>query len=157
MPGENTTLRWSAYEHEHIERGSDWYWALGTAAIAIALTSLLLGDFLFSILILAAAVTIALLSRTPPDISHFELSDRGVRVNGRLHRYEEIISFWVEEQHHKGRPLLMIDTVKFMSPNLIIPIEHIDAGLVRAYLSERATELEMKEPLAHKIFEFLNL
>lgn len=157
MPGENTTLRWSAYEHEHIERGSDWYWALGIASVSIALTSILLHDFLFALLILIAAYTIALLSRTPPEIAQFELSDRGLRINGRLHRFEEIISFWVEEEHHKGRPLLLIDTVKFMSPNLIIPIEHIDHDLIRAYLRERCEEVPMQEPLSHKIFEFLNL
>ncbi len=157
MPGESTVLRWNAYEHEHIERGSEWYWALGIIAISIAVTSILLHDFLFAVVILAGAVTIALLSRTPPDISHFELSDRGLRVSGRLHRFEEIISFWVDEEHPEGRPLLLIDTVKVMSPNLIIPIEHIDPDLVRAFLAERCEEKPMKEPLAHKIFEFLNL
>jgi hypothetical protein len=157
MPGENTTLRWSAYEHEHIERGSDWYWALGVIAISVAITSLLLGDLLFSVVILLGAIVLAMLSRTPPDIAHFEISDRGVRVGGRLHRFDEVISFWVDEEHHKGRPLLLLDTVKFMSPNLIIPIEHIDPKLVRAYLKERCEEVPMKEPLAHKIFDYLNL
>ena len=150
-------LRWSAYEHEHIERGSDWYWALGIVAVSVALTSLLLHDFLFSVLILLAAVTIALHSRTPPDISRFELSEKGLRINGRLHRFDEVISFWIDEEHHKGRPLLLIDTVKFMSPNIIIPLEHIEPKLVRTYLLERCEETPMKEPLSHKIFEFLNL
>ena len=157
MPGENVTLRWSAYEHEHIERGADWYWALGVASVSIALASILLHDLLFAVLILVAAATLALLSRTPPDIAQFELSDRGLRINGRLHRFEEIISFWVDEDHHKGRPLLLIDTVKFMTPNLIIPLEDIDHDLVRAFLQERCEEVPMKEPLSHKIFEFLNL
>ncbi len=157
MPGENTVLRWSAYEHEHTERGSDWYWALGIFAVSAALTSLLLHNVLFAVLILLAAVTIALLARTPPEIARFELSDKGIRVNGRLHRFEQIISFWVDEEHPHGRPLLLIDTVKFMAPNLIIPIEGIDPKLVHAYLLERSKEVEMKEPLSHKIFEFLNL
>src|SRR3989338_10573615 len=29
MPNQNAVLHWSAYEHEHVERGSDWYLALG--------------------------------------------------------------------------------------------------------------------------------
>lgn len=157
MPGEHTTLRWSAYEHEHIERGSDWYWALGIVAVCVAVTAILLHDFLFAVLILVAAATIALHSQTAPDISNFELSDRGIRINGVMHRFDQIISFWVDDEHHSGRPLLLVDTTKFMSPNLIIPIEHIDHRLVRAYLVERCEETHMKEPLTHKIFEFLGL
>lgn len=156
MP-EHALLRWSAYEHEHIERGQDWYWALGIAAISIAIISILLGNFLFGLLVIVAAFTIALHSRKPPEIASFELSERGIRVNGVLHRYREVISFWVEDEHDHHRPLLLVDTKKFLSPNLIIPIEQIDPRLVRAYLKEHAEERHMREPLAHKILDFLGL
>ena len=88
-----TVLRWSAYEHEHVERGSDWYWALAIAAIAITITSILFHNLLFGLLILVAAFTLALLANTPPDIARFEISDRGIRINDILHRYDHIISF----------------------------------------------------------------
>jgi hypothetical protein len=156
MP-ENSSLRWSAYEHEHIERGQDWYWALGVAAASIAIASILLSDMLFGLLVIIAAITIALYSRRPPDITTFEISDRGIRINDVMHRYREVLSFWVEDEHEHHRPLLLVDTTKFLSPNLIIPIEGIDPRLVRAYLSERVKERHMKEPVAHKILEFLGL
>ena len=114
-------------------------------------------SLVFAILILVAAVAIALQSRQAPDIAQFEISDRGIRINGTLHRYREIIAFWVEDEHPHHRPLLLVDTVKFLSPNLIIPIEHIDPQEGRAYLLERAEERHMKEPVAHKILEFLGL
>ena len=149
-------LRWSTYEHEHIERGSDWFWALGIVAVSIALTAIILHDTLFGILVIIAAVTLGLLAQTPPDLSHIELSDRGIRVNGLLHRWDHIISFWVEEEHD-APPLLLVDTTKFLSPNLIIPIEEIDPHLVRSFLKEHAKEKHMHEPVAHKILEFLGL
>lgn len=157
MQEQHVSLRWSAYEHEHIERGSDWYWALGIVAVSIAITSMLFHDVLFSILILVAAVTLALVSRTPPDLATIEISDRGIRINGRLHRYTEIISFWVDDEHPAHRPLLLVDTIKFLSPNLIIPIEHIDPRVVRGFLKERVEERHMKEPVSHKILEFVGL
>ena len=149
-------LRWSAYEHEHIERGSDWYWALGVVAVSIALTAIVLHDVLFGVLVIVAAVTLGLLAQTPPELAQFEVSERGIRVNDILHRWDHVISFWVEDEHG-DRPLLLVDTTKFMSPNLIIPIEHIDPSLVRAFLKEHTEEKHMKEPLAHKILEFLGL
>jgi len=149
-------LRWSAYEHDHIERGNDWYWALGVVALSIAITAIILHDLFFGVLVILAAITLGLLARTPPELAHFEISERGIRVNGTLHRWDHIISFWVEDEHD-DRPLLLVDTTKIMSPNLIIPIEEIDPMLVRAFLQEYAEEKHMKEPLAHKILEFLGL
>jgi hypothetical protein len=156
MPSSRTVLRWSAYEHEHIERSNDWFWALGIAAVCAAIASLLLGDLFFSLLILLAAATIGLFARTLPEIAEFELSDRGIKANGTMHRFEEIIAFWVED-HDVPRPLLLVDTVKFMSPNLVIPIENIEPHVVRAFLQERVKEVPMREPAAHKILAFFGL
>lgn len=156
MPAESQKLRWSAYEHEHIEREKNWFWALGIMAVCVALTSALFGNILFGILILVAAATLGILARTPPPLVEFELSDRGIRVGTTMHRYEEIISFWVED-HNVDPPILLVDTTKWMSPNLVIPIEHTDHKAVRAYLQERAEEVPMKEPVFHKILEFFGL
>ena len=156
MPSGSIPLRWSAYEHEHVERGQDWYWALGTIAVCIAVISVLLSDVLFGILVLVAAFTLGLLATRAPHLVDFELSDRGIKTGETMHRYEEILSFWVED-HDVEVPLLLVDTTKFMSPNLIIPIEHIEPSLVRAYLKERVEEVPMKEPIAHKILEFFGI
>ncbi len=158
MPQSRVILRWNAYEHEHIERGGDWFWALGIVTVSIALISILFHDILFAVLIFVAAVTIAILAVHPPELVEFEVSERGIRVAGKLHRYDEIIGFWVEDEHeHAQRPILMVDTVKLMHPNIIIPIEHIDPHVVRAYLKQHAEEMPMKEPVAHKILEFFGL
>src|SRR3989344_8526641 len=149
-------LRWSAYEHEHMERSVDWFWALGIVAVSVALTSILFSNILFAILIVVAAYTIGILARRPPELVEFELSDRGIRVGKTLHRYDEIISFWVEDELGVN-PLLLVDTTKFMSPNLIIPIEGIDSDDGRLFLQERVEEVPMKEPVAHKILEFLGI
>lgn len=149
---ESAPLRWSAYEHEHIERGSDWFWALGIIAVATAVTSILFGNVLFALLIVAAATTLAVIVRKPPPLIEFEISDEGIRVGDEIHDYEEVLSFWVDDAGE--RPLLLVDTVKFMYPNLIIPLDGLNPEEVRAYLKERAAEIPMKEPLSHKILEF---
>ncbi len=144
---------WSAYEHEHIERGSDWFWALGIIAVCIAVTSILLGNVLFAILIIVAAVVILLLARKKPQLHEFEISDKGVRISEEMHSYDEIISFWVDTESG-SQPTLLIDTTKFLSPNLIIPLGTSDPEEIRSALRDHAEELPMKEPLAHKILEF---
>ena len=156
MPQSRITLRWSAYEHEHVERGPDWFVALGIVTVSIGLVSILFHDLLFAVVIAIAAVTIALLAQHPPELVEFEISERGVRVAGKLHRFDDIVSFWVEDEGD-AQSILLIDTTKFMHPNIIIPIEHVDPQSIRAYLSEHVEEVPMKEPLSHKILEFFGL
>ena len=148
-------LLWSAYEHEHVERKSDWFWALGIIAVSAALTSILFSNVLFALLIILAATVLAMMARRPPSLHEFELSNRGIRVGDEIYTYNEIISFWVHEDD--AQPLLLIDTKKFMSPNLIIPLEGVDPAHVRTFLSKRANELPMQESLAHRILELFGL
>ncbi len=152
---DSAPIRWSGYDREHIERGHDWFIALGIIALCAGLTSILLGNILFAILIAAAAFSLALIARTPPALHEFELSDDGIRVGDILHDWSEIVSFWVEE--HDENPKLLVDTTKFLAPNLIIPLEGTDPSLVRAYLEERVEEIPMQEPMAHKILELFGL
>lgn len=148
----STHLRWSAYEHEHLERGSDWFWALGIIAVSAALTSILLGNILFAVLIVVAAATIGLIAQHPPQLHEFEITDKGVRTGATMHPYENIISFWVDEEEKE--PVLLVDTIAFMAPNLVIPLGDTNPEHVREFLREYATEVPMKEPLAHKVLEF---
>lgn len=147
-------LRWEAHEHEHFERGSDWYWALGIAAVCLAVIAVLFHDALFGLLIIVAAATMALHTRHAPPLSRFEVSERGVKVDDTLHHWDDIISFWIEEDNDGG-PTLLVDTTKIMAPNLIIPLVGVDHAAVRALMAERAAEVPMREPLSHKIMETL--
>lgn len=153
MPeSDSASLRWSAYEHEHIERGSDWFWALGVIAVSAALTSILFANILFAILILVAAGTISLIAQHPPELHEFEISEKGIRTGKAMHPYEKVLAFWIDEDGDE--PLLLVDTTAFMTANLVIPLGDISPDTVRALLSEHAEEVPMKEPLAHKILEF---
>jgi hypothetical protein len=145
-------LRWSAYDSEHVERETNWFWALGVIAISAAITSILFGNVLFAILIVVAAVVLGLIAKTPPQKHQIEISERGIRAGNILHRYEEILSFWVEEEAET--PLLLVDTTKFLSPNLIIPLDGVDPRDVRALLREHTKEVPMREPIAHKVLAF---
>lgn len=146
------SLRWSAYEHEYAPRDGDWYWALGIIAASVALVSILFSNILFALLIIAAAVSLGLVAGIEPDLTEFEISDDGIRVGDTWHHFEEVLAFWVDEKH--THPLLLVDTTKFLSPNLVIPIEEVDPREVREFLRERVEERRMREPFAHRLVEF---
>lgn len=146
------TLLWSAYEHEHIQRGSDWYWALGAVAISAAVMSILFSNVLFAVLILLAATTIGMIARMPPELHEFEINDKGIRIGEAFHPFSSMLSFWVDEELEK--PLLLVDTTAYMTPNLVIPLGDMSPQAIREALQPFVEETPMKEPLAHKILEF---
>lgn len=152
----DAVLRWDAYEHEHVERESDWYWALGIAAVCIALTSVLLHDTLFGLLIIVAALTMALHAQVPPPLTRFELSDRGLRIGDTNHRFDDIVSFWIDDEPERPHPILLVDTTKPLSPNIVVSLEGVDIEVARSiFLEHDVEETPMREPLSHKILEGL--
>jgi hypothetical protein len=66
MPGGKEEMVWSVITHEHRERTTDWYWALGLVAIAGAVASVFFGNTLLAIIILLGAGSIGFLAIRGP-------------------------------------------------------------------------------------------
>lgn len=152
MPAQK--LRWEAPEHKHTERGADWYWALGVIAVSSALTAILFQNFLFALLIAIAAFTLGMFAMREPRLVIFELDENGFHIDDLTFRYPEMYAFWVRE--HEDGAILLLDTPRFMNPDIIIPIEGIDPAEVRAFLrARRVPEVELTEPWTFTLFEAL--
>jgi len=144
-------LTWSAYEHEHKDRGNDWYVALGVITLCTALTALIFSNFFFALLIITAATTLGLLASQPPALTEFALSDQGLLVGDTFHPFHEMYAFWIQEQPER---FLMIDTPRWMAPDIIIPLPaDIDSNTVRAFFKDKTPEVPMHEPLGYRVLE----
>jgi len=149
-----TQLEWQAFEHEHIHKSSDWFWALGIIAIAGAVTAIIFSNILFAILILVGAFTLGMLAVKRPSRVNFRISERGVVIGSKMHPYSSLESFWVEDEEEHALPKLLIKSKKLLVPHIVIPIDHISPSDVRDYLSQYLAEEEDSESLAQKIMEF---
>ncbi len=152
---DNKNITWEAAEHEFRERTADWFWTLGIIIVSGALTSLILGNFLFSIVILLSGFALFLFGTRKPSVHQFELSERGIRIGPKLYPYLTLRSFWVEDQHEHLKPKLLIKSQKPFVPHLVIPLGDLDPRSVHAYLLPYLQEEEQREPLAHHLFEWL--
>jgi hypothetical protein len=148
------SITWRAEEHRHLERGSDWYWALGIIAVSLALTAILFNNILFALIIVLAATTFGMLASRPPEVVDFVLGERGLMVGDTLFTYDEMFAFWVEDGEE---PTLLIDTPRFMVPDLVLPLNDADPDEVRAFLQERVPEVELHESFVYKLMEFFGL
>lgn len=143
---------WTAHEHSHTDKGTDWFWALGIIAISSAVVALLFKNFLFAILILVGSFTMSLLAKKSPRELTFSLSPRGIMVDGSLYPYQMLVAFWVQDRGTEDATLI-IDARRFMTPHLIIPLHDADAEQIHTYLSEYLPEEEIVEPLGQRILE----
>lgn len=151
------TLRevsWEAPEHHHTEKSSDWYWALGIVTTVASVTTIILGNVLFGIIILFAGFVMALLSVRKPKIITYTVSIRGVRIGADFYPLSMLHGFHIDEDHPDYVRLLLRSSA-LLVPLLVIPVPDDAVEDIEYLLEARLPAEHLQEPLGHKLLEFL--
>lgn len=151
-----TSVTWEGYEHAHEEKSGDWYWIVGIVCISVAIVALLLGNPLFSLLVLIAGMVMALATLRGVTLVPYAVTTRGVRVEDKLYPYSALESYFISEED-EDNPLLLVKSQKFFMPLMVIPIppEYIDE--VEELIANRLPEEPMEEPFLHRLMELIGL
>ena len=156
----NAIITWQAYEHEPLSHEADWFWALGIITVASAATAVILGNFLFGLLLLIAGAVLGMLARREPQMSTFILNNKGLSVNGVRYPLKDLLGFCIKEyeaseEEPEPYALLLIDTPRFMTPDLVIPLKGVNPETVYLWLkANEVPEAELNESLALKVLTF---
>ncbi|MEI6528087.1 MAG: hypothetical protein WCO10_00220 [bacterium] len=149
----NESLHWQAPEYHHYERSVDWFWAVGIITICIVILSFMYGNSLFGILILLSVFMLIYFVRREPGLVDYDLANMGITIGNELHPYQTLEAFWVELRH--GNPTLIIQSKKKLQPLISIPLNGANPDEVHAFLSQYLDEVELQEPVAHKVMDYL--
>lgn len=147
-------ITWEAPPHQHIEKGSDWFWVLGLLAVSGAIGAFIFGEVLFGMVILLAAIVMTLFTLHEPDLKFFAITTRGVRIDEELYPYATLESYYIDEDHIHG-PQLFIKSERLFMPLMIIPIPEEYVEDIDELLRVRLLEEHLEEPLSHRLLEFL--
>jgi len=149
-------FEWKGREYDHTPKSADWYWVLGIIAAAVAIASILFGNYLLAVLILIATAAIALHAAKIPPIHQFRLVEHGLIIGDDLHPFEKMISFSVLE-HVEGTfpPLLSIKNESWLSPHLVIPLEDVDVDAVYDYFLNHVDESKHEHSLSDLVAAWL--
>lgn len=148
-----SAITWEAPEHHHIEKGHDWFWALGLIATAGAAAAFIFGNVLFGIVILLGAIVMVLHALSEPKIIPFAVTTRGVRVGSELYPYTTLESYFIDEDNEFG-PQLLVKSERMFMQLLILPIPEEYVDDIDDLLGSRLPEETLEEPFAHKLLEF---
>ncbi len=148
-------ISWTAHEYQHQEKNSEWFWALGLIGVAGAVTALIYGNILFSIVILVATFVLALYAARKPEEYTFTLSQRGLRINKELYPFQSLKSFSIEDISENHIPKIIFESKKIFTLDIVIPVEGINIEVVHDFLYDYLPEENHEEPTIHKVMEWL--
>lgn len=153
MDDKEKIISWNVLEYQYKEKHGDWYVAFTIAIVSASAASFLLGNILFGIFIIIAAFTLMMHSVKKPEIIHVEINNNGVIVSRNLYSYNDLKSFWVEDDTDNPKIILQLD--KLLTPFVVIPLGEMPSFEVQDFLSEHLEEIEHREPITHKMMDYL--
>lgn len=157
----NEKIEWSALEYEEKERNPDWFWALGIIVIAGSITSIIFKNYFFALLLIIGGFLIGFFAIKKPENVNYELNKKGLKIKNRLYPYDDINTFWVQEEFfdENGRefkPTLFIKTKRLIMPMISIPIDNFMGDKIKEImLSNNILEEEMREHTSEHIMDSL--
>lgn len=145
-------VTWEAPEHNHTEKGGDWYFAFAVIFFAIVMASVMLGNPLFALLMGVAGLALAISVSKRPAIIPYSVSVRGVRVGDETYPYSSLVSYTIDEEDPKG-PQLLVKSSRHFMPLIVftLPTEHIDD--IETILRDKLPEEFLEEPFFVKVLE----
>ncbi len=150
--------QWEAEEYSFEQKGSDWYWAVGVIAVGGMIASILFGNIILALVILAGAGTLALQAARSLRTHRFSVTDAGVMVDEHLYHYDEMLHFCVLEYvDPTWPPALSIKTRRLLAPHLLIPIKGPDPMELYRFFANRVEEGKHDESFFDRMVELFRL
>lgn len=146
-------IEWNAPEHHHVEKTSDWYWAVGIVAVTAALVAFIFGNIIFGILIVVGTCALMLHASKYPATVHCEINDRGIAVDETLYPFLSLDSFWINLD--EPQPKITLKSRKSFMPYITIHIDEVNPEDIREILLDYIAETEHHESFAQKLLERL--
>ena len=151
-------FEWEGREYRFEEKGADWYWALGIIATAGAIASILFGNILLALVIVAASAAIAIAAAKRSHVHRFAIHENGITIDENLYPFESMLHFSVLEYVDETLPpSLSIKTKSFLAPHLLIPIVGHDPVEVYEYVSLHLPEGRHDESVIDRVVELFRL
>lgn len=142
---------WTIQEYDRHERGTWWYILIISIGLVFVAYGLYTQNFLFSLIIILAAIILFLQShQSPPQVS-FRIAELGLLIGNRFYAYTELESFYIIYNPPEVKTLF-IESKSALRPTLRLPLLDEDPVTVRQTLLEFLEEdiEKEEEPLSDR-------
>jgi hypothetical protein len=150
---------WQVPEYDKHERSRAWYLAAGSLASIFIIYSLITGNFLFAIIIIAVSLVVILTDGRDPDMINVHLTSGGVIVARKFYDYDELKNFSIIYKPTQDVKNLYFEFKNIFKPRLSFPLNDLNPLLIRENLLRYLPEdLERtNEPTSEGLAKLLKL
>lgn len=142
---------WTVPEYEEHDRTMRWYIVMSAIGLALVVYGIMSQNFIFSLIIILAAIILFLQSKQKPASVLFRVTELGVALNNRFYTYSELKGFYIIYRPGEVKTLFL-DTASNLRPMIRIHLKDVNPvdvqSTLRAYLPE---DVEKEEEPASDI------
>ena len=145
---------WRAANRPNERKTASWYWSIGVLAGGGALASLIVGNFLFAVLLVIGAFTIMIAGSQPPVEVAYAISDSGFHINTQIVPWESIVNFAITEDE----PYVLTVATNTLFGTMSIPLSSVDHRGVRTlFLNNNIEEADSLPTFTESVMRALGL
>ena len=149
-------LSWQAPEFQKYERSQNWFMLWLIISIVAVAIAIIFKNFLFAIFLVFAALAVFIHALQEPKTATFKITARGVLIDGKIHSFEDLESFWIIYEPPQVKTLIL-KSKKLLVSQVNIPIGSENPVKIRQALIDFLPEKEQRESLIDLISRLLKL
>lgn len=147
-------ISWSAPEYEYHKKNPEWFWILGIITIAMVLVAIIVGNFLFAVLVVLSGFSLAIYGARKPRLIKIGLSSGGISADKKQYDYDDLSHFWINYEPPQKKEIVL-EFKKAFSTHITIMLGDTDPEMARRFLLQYAKEKKIEESLANSIAKML--
>lgn len=153
---DDETVTWVAHEYIHQEKGALWFVLFAVIiAVLIAISIFLMSSPSFAVLLVVIAIVVIVYSRRPPRELTYTLSDDGLVVDEKLHKFENFKSFGVIRDG-EDFSVMLIPTQRFQ-PGITVYFPEESGEAIVDMLGSRLPMKDLKLDAVDRLVRLLRL
>ncbi len=137
-------VNWRIEEPNFTPKTTEWFWAFGILTFALIVFSILLKNYLLTIILALAIFIIYSSKNKKPELINFRLDNDGLYIEHKFYPYDSFESFWIFLAHNRE---IAFRYKRHLAPLLILPFHSDDEPQIRKILTKYLTESEEQESL----------
>ena len=143
---------WTVKEYDQHDREKGWYLIAGILGVAFVSYSIIVGNYLFALIIVLFVIILFMQDMVAPIDVDFVITNTGIVIGGKYYRYSELKNFWIIYNPPMVKNLYF-STESLVKHRLQVPLLDYDPRPIRQYLNQFLEEdLEQEEePLSDRV------
>lgn len=140
----NVLIQWRAPEFEKYEKSKTWFIVAGIFFLGLIGLSIWMKSPSMIVSFALMGLVIFLFALRKPRQVKFAITSKGIMVNERLYRFDDLKSFWIFYDPPEIKKI-SFESKKTLKPYIIIPLAEQNPVEVRKILVKFLPEIEQEE------------